>query len=89
MDRFGSTQDEVQVEVEVRVFHANNNPSEIDFVAVEGGRLWLGEGFTAARYAETAGAENRRLGRLRTIAETLDTHGVQLHTASNPWTRGR
>ncbi len=84
MDRFSSSQDQTQVEVEVKLFDGDDNASEIDFVVVEGGRLWLGEGFTAARYKETASAENRRLGRLRTIAETLNAHGVQLHTAATP-----
>jgi hypothetical protein len=66
--------------------------NEIDFVIAAGGDLWMGEGFTEDRYAESAKRENERLRELVATAQLLNARGILLATAAEelrPVSKGR
>jgi hypothetical protein len=62
-DLFAGSREAVLVvpEIEFQETGSHANPRELDFAVLRGASLYLGEAFTAARYEQSRGDENRRL----------------------------
>lgn len=78
---FASSKLTVGVVPELELTNPDGDKQEIDFVVADGGDVWIGEAFSAAKYAPKE--ESQRLRELQAAAIMLNARGVVLATSAS------
>ncbi len=81
-ERFHGLERTYEALTELELVDPGQVKTELDFVVVEDGQLWLGEAFTDAHYGRGR-KETARLERLAQVAVLLQARGVILATAAD------
>lgn len=77
-----SRDDDIEVAFEIEMTSPDGERSELDIAVREGSTLWLGEATTKDHLEKAAGGENKRLRRLRAVADLLAARGVILASST-------
>jgi hypothetical protein len=82
LERFGQDGGRINFTSEVELTDVDGTRCELDFAVLDDSDLYLGEAFTAAKYAERKKDELERLGRLASVVSQFNARGVILATAA-------